>query len=368
MDSVQENRVVWDGFGLSNQYSGVARHALRLSQGLNKTGISPVVFSSNKSSLTHLSHVFGRPSKFLRSPRSKLAWSRYISSQTFLKSHNHNHRLVYHGLSNFNIPLSKKLPFKRIVTIHDIIPLIAKGQVSRSSTLQLLYLLPKVLQVADRVICVSKWSRETLVEAYPDVADKVLVIPNGFVDEFLSSGVHTGYKLSDGTINALAVMRYEPYKRFDRLIDILDRMNNRFSLALVTDLQGGNWIKANGQRHLNSGRLQLGIGLSDKDLSALFRRSDFLLHTSEYEGFCLPAAQALAAIKPVIYKAGSGIDEVVGPAGLGLGDSIDEWIEAISSGLDNISEATIIQHISKQKPWSSVAIDLKQLYNKVSEE
>lgn len=363
----QNIKVIWDGFGLTNQYSGVARHANWLSDGLSRSDVSPLVFGPHKSTLPHLSHIFSQPNKLPMLPRSKLAWSRYISSDRCFEFSDQN--LIYHGLCNFNIPLNTSSSFKRVITIHDIIPIIAKGMVSRASTLQLSYLLPKVLQAADKVICVSKWTRDTIIGSYPSVADKTVVIPNGFLNNTNMIVNSSANKSSKGQIiHALSVMRYEPYKRFDRLLDILNGLDQRFRLSLVTDAQGEAWIKSHGKSYIDSGRLSIGRGLSDSQLSQWFANCDFLLHTSEYEGFCLPAAQAIAASKPVIFKAGSGIDEVVGPAGLGLGDCTDEWVDAISSGQYMIEKEIIAKHISQQKTWASVAIDLKQLYNKLTEE
>ena len=54
----------------------------------------------------------------------------------------------------------------------------------------------------------------------------------------------------------------------------------------------------------------------DQDLAALYSAAEAFVYTSEYEGFGLPVAQAMAAGVPTITSNVSSLPEVAGDAGL----------------------------------------------------
>ena len=73
----------------------------------------------------------------------------------------------FHGLANFNVPIAKQI-LRTVLTIHDIIPLIAKGEVSRSSNLQLSILLKLVFPSRTKLLCVSSWTKDSFDSYFPN--------------------------------------------------------------------------------------------------------------------------------------------------------------------------------------------------------
>jgi glycosyltransferase involved in cell wall biosynthesis len=66
------------------------------------------------------------------------------------------------------------------------------------------------------------------------------------------------------------------------------------------------------------------------DLVSVYQRADALIITSRYEGFCLPAVEAMACGTPVVAFANSAVTEVVGDGGILVRDGdVAEMVAAL---------------------------------------
>jgi glycosyltransferase involved in cell wall biosynthesis len=92
------------------------------------------------------------------------------------------------------------------------------------------------------------------------------------------------------------------------------------------------------------------------------------VHPSRLEGFCLPAAASISHGVPVIFTRGSGIDEVVGEAGMGLlpGDDARQWATAIEELLSRTDSAGLCRaRNAAAMSWEDVAARTRALYDKL---
>ena len=295
---------------------------------------------------------------------TKLAWNwrsaSYLSEQKDIK--------LVHGFANVNIPITKSASYKKIITVHDIIPLLAPHGVSKSYYWQFKLLLPKVLDGADRIVCVSDWTRRMLEERFPVVASKCVVIKNGtgplMLNEFQA--------VESEMIQTLMVSRFEIYKRFDRYCHLLRTHSERLLGTIVTDDRGSQWLHQHAMDLIEQGQLRVLKDISQQELSNCFHSCDVYVHTSSYEGFCLPLNEALVHGRPVVFQIGSGMDEVVPDLlGQGLKASAtgDEWFEAIENSyrkrLSNKWLEQVAQAMTAGTSWKNAANSLISLYNQM---
>ncbi|MBI2169531.1 MAG: glycosyltransferase family 4 protein [Actinobacteria bacterium] len=117
-------------------------------------------------------------------------------------------------------------------------------------------------------------------------------------------GVERPFMLFVGTL--------EPRKGLDTLVEghrILHRARHEVSLALVGARGWGRLPRLD-----RPGVVQLG-NVPDDDLDALYRAATALAYPSEYEGFGLPALEAMVRGCPVVTSSATSLPEVVGSAG-----------------------------------------------------
>ncbi|MFW5661760.1 MAG: glycosyltransferase family 4 protein, partial [Oceanicaulis sp.] len=109
-----------------------------------------------------------------------------------------------------------------------------------------------------------------------------------------------------------------PLKGLDVLIDALALMQKTrpdFRLTVVGRLREGPAKRALDRAGL-SDRVRFVSGLTNENLAALFRSAAVFVSPSRFEGFGLPAAEAMACGAPVIVSSGGALPEVVGEAGI----------------------------------------------------
>ena len=226
---------------------------------------------------------------------------------------------VYHA-TNFMMPLWRPGKEKRVVTIHDLIPLLYRDHAPRSKKNRFFPVYKKLVQRvagrADMIISVSESTRRDIVDhLLPDGAEKIRVI---------YEGVHRAYRPAerharDG-IQFLYVGRRDPYKNLPMLIQSLHDLR-RDGLNATLRIIGGDDPRypeaADLARKLNLGDAVLWSGyVLDRDLLAAYQQADVFVLPSRYEGFGLPVLEAMACGTPVICSNTSSLPEVAGKAAL----------------------------------------------------
>ncbi len=339
--------IFWDHYGIQSPYSGIGRHAQLLRNEMLGLGFSPVILDPFYQKLKPLALTLSS-----QNLQQKLK---------VLKDHS---SVIVHGLSNYNIPLARPFPsqsLKNVLTVHDLIPELLPNSVSFSSSRYLKFQMPRSLQRADVIISVSQWTKSLMEERYPFTRGKIQVIPNG-MPAAIEETLHQGWMPSPCF---LTVARGESYKRLSHIPQILRLCPPEWTWHVVTDERGIREL-ANRSSLLSDRRLTVHTNLSETALQSLFSKSWVYIHPSLLEGYCLPAAQALATGRPVIFTKSSGIDEVVGKAGIGLDKSagLREWVEAMG---EIVSQHNFYRLLSRERAecapkWKEVATRTLEAY------
>ncbi len=144
-------------------------------------------------------------------------------------------------------------------------------------------------------------------------------------------GVGRGFILAVGTL--------EPRKNLPLLLRAYHRLRTAAGLRVPLVLVGGKgWMYDEVFHTIDA--LGLGdhvrhlTGINDTQLAHLYRAAGALAFPSHYEGFGLPALEALHAGCPVVASDRGSLPEVVGEAGVLLPpDDIDAWCEALEQVL-----------------------------------
>jgi glycosyltransferase involved in cell wall biosynthesis len=242
---------------------------------------------------------------------------------------------VFHS-PNYILPLGTTCPC--VVTIHDL-AFLDRSLHRLRSHLYLSALTKAALGKASRIICVSAYTRDRLLERFPAVADRARVIeeavdgrfsprPDEEVERFRARYRLEGpYVLFVGTI--------EPRKNLDRLI-------RAFGTAVASSgaphdlvIAGGRGWKAGDVWRAFEGspvrsRIRFLGYVPDAELPAAYTGADVFAYLSLVEGFGLPPLEAMACGTAVLTSNLTSLPEVVGGAALTV-DPRDQ--EQVARGL-----------------------------------
>lgn len=366
--SALRQQLVWDGLGLDSPYSGVGHYGASLYEAMSTLGRDPLVtaiieppafvktgnciyISEKRESLlekiTSLEKLFRLKPVFPN-----------ISYEACTKRFP---AILYHGLSNLNLPCftQKRAQDKYIITIHDLIPLMTDRWSPLS--IQTRILLPRVISLADAIIVPSGWTRSTLIEHYGTrVADKIYVIPNG--SRPLRSRPVQGAQLpGQKTIEVLSIARGESYKRLE-FVEFVARAMPEARFLLITDEQGKKRIKDPPRN------LQVLTKVQREDLVTAYNSARVFMHPSLYEGWCLPAADAIQAGLITLFVKGTGIDDVCGFApqfamGMGAHQSPNDWVEAVRIALKQSQDRHDGERAATLPSWLDNAEKTLKIYD-----
>jgi glycosyltransferase involved in cell wall biosynthesis len=227
-----------------------------------------------------------------------------------------------------------------VVTVHDLIPLTFPADAPRSVRWNFRHRLPAILGNAQKIIAVSRHTKQDVIEHYRLPPDKIHVVGEGYALDHFRPDVDLAVLVKYG----LQPKKYVLYvgnssarKNVLHLIKAFGRVKDLVPHRLV--LAGSKYPH---ERRALVDEISR-TGLADRvllldyvpysELPALYAGADLFAFLSLYEGFGLPVLEAMACGTPVLTSSTTSLPEVAADAGL-LADPLS--IEDIAGKLQSV--------------------------------
>jgi glycosyltransferase involved in cell wall biosynthesis len=233
-----------------------------------------------------------------------------------------------------------------IITVHDLSFLVVPECAEPKLAGFLGKTVPAAVRRADKIIAVSHQTQRDLVRLLNTPESKIIVAHNGVDDRFCPMSNDQAEQALRRKLNLparfiLHVGTLEPRKNLNRLVEaygILVRRGHN-DIALVLAGRKG-WLyepifAAAEQINRNGGQVVFVDYVDDADLPMLYNMAEVFAYPSLYEGFGLPAAEAMSCGIPTLVSTDGALAEVVGDAALAV-DPLSP--EAIADGLQRLIE------------------------------
>jgi glycosyltransferase involved in cell wall biosynthesis len=256
----------------------------------------------------------------------------------------------------------------RVVTVHDMIPELFPDTRRR---LDFLTVKKRYVEKADHIVCVSESTKSDLLRLYGEVSAPISVVYSGVGPEFVPEAPPLP-KWPGGYV--LYVGNRSSYKDADTLLQAFARIAGAHP-GLMLMLVGGGPLTSQEQARIRT----LGIGdrvfqqrVPDSQMPSAYANARLFVFPSEYEGFGLPAVEAMACGTPMILCDSSSLPEVGADAAVyfprrdvnALTAAMDELLhddarrQALSkAGIDRAAEFT----------WERTARDMADVYRRTME-
>ena len=215
-------------------------------------------------------------------------------------------------------------PVPLVTTVHDLTALLLPKTHRLKVRWSQIPFLKKSLDRARRIVAVSEATAEDLRRVFPDSRDRIRVVPNGVDPAFRPAapeeieGFRKDRDLPEGYLFYAGTL--EPRKNVALLLDAWEilRAEEEHPLPLVLAGPYG-WKSRRLARRLEELRpegLRVLGHLPREDLIRWMQAARVFVYPSLYEGFGLPAAEAMACGVPVVATDAGSLPEVVDGAGI----------------------------------------------------
>jgi glycosyltransferase involved in cell wall biosynthesis len=241
----------------------------------------------------------------------------------------------------YTAPLACPVPV--VVSVHDVSFLEHPEYFTRDRAWQLQFTVRRTVRRAARILTGSEFSRSSILKVYGDLDEnKVVVVPNAAAGEFrpisrVAAAAAVRERFSIAAPFVLSVGDLQPRKNqiglikaFARLVRAYPQLKQNLVLAGKETWFADQVHKAARDSGV-SDRIQFSGFVSDDDLLQLYNACDLFVFPSFYEGFGLPALEAMACGRAVACSHTSALPEVVDGAAI-LFDpyALDEIVRALA--------------------------------------
>lgn len=226
-------------------------------------------------------------------------------------------------LPNWNM-LRTESETKIVITVHDLSPLVLPEYYNLKARVWHWFMnIPRLVKQAHKVIAVSEFTKQSLIEKLNVPASKILVAPLGVDGDNYHSklsvdrlrDVRNRYSLPGDF--ALYLGTVEPRKNLQRIIAAFEQVKDPVSLVIAGRL---GWKYDSILKQVEDSPKRRFIHLlgyiPEADKPYLLKLARVFVWPSLYEGFGLPVLEAMAVGTPVLTSNVSSLPEVVGEAGL----------------------------------------------------
>ncbi len=280
----------------------------------------------------------GRNYRFVKIPL------KYLWTQIGLAYRSWVDRLDVLWVPAHTLPVFRKPGLQSIVTIHGIEYEWLPAYENRLQRWYLPLSTKYAVAKADKIIAVSEFTKEQLIERLRAKAKKIEVVYEGFNPEILNSNIEDPNKFKILNKYQLKPKKYllfvgtvQPRKNLVRLVEGFSRLTwekntpfdspslikegdrGSFELKLVISGKLGwnyNEVLEAPERFGVADRVIFTKYVDDTEREILLKNALVYVQPSITEGFGLPVLEAMAAGIPVVSSEGGALKEVVGRAGI----------------------------------------------------
>ena len=214
-------------------------------------------------------------------------------------------------LGHFLHVLPTLTPPAAVVTVQDL-SFEHAGLMRRGDRVIFMALVPNSARRAARVLVGSEFTRRDVVERYGVPEERIVVTPYAADPAFRPGG-----GAAPGSPYILFVGALEARKDPLTAVAALTQLDQGLRLVLVGPDRGlERKVRQAAGRLGVAARIELRGHLPKEELAALYRGAACLVFPSRYEGFGLPALEAMASGTPVVASTAGSLPEVVGEAGV----------------------------------------------------
>jgi glycosyltransferase involved in cell wall biosynthesis len=237
-------------------------------------------------------------------------------------------------------------PCAVVATIHDLSFEHLPETFNRRSRAQLRLTVRRTARKAARILTLSEFSRQDIIETYETDPERVVVTPPGASAHFAPVSdatelrrIRTIYRIERDYILALGSI--QPRKNLVRLIKAYSSLweTGKEALPQLVLAGGRRWLEGDTIRAAENSAAAKDILFTgyvlEADLPVLYSGATCFVYPSYFEGFGLPLIEAMQCGVPVLAGNKTSMPEVVGDAGV-LVDPLDE--SAIAGALARLIE------------------------------
>lgn len=295
-------------------------------------------------------------------------WGRIAAETTWLAARSRGLDLVHHA--GGTAPPVRGAPY--VLTLHDIQPIEQRATHGALKRAYLGVAIPPSVRNARVTVVPSEFVRRSVLARWRIDPDRVVVVPHGVgprPDPTPADVLIERYRL-DGPVILYPAITY-PHKNHAVLIDAFAEVVRRRPDALLV-LPGG---RGDAEDRVRTQVERLGLGdrvrrtgrISAADVAGLYREAIAVAVPSRYEGFGLPAAEAMAYGTALVAADATALPEVVGEAGLLVSpDAPAEWAQALIELLDRPEERSRLVAAGLRRAarytWAANAAALAAVY------
>ena len=275
-------------------------------------------------------------------------------------------------------------PVPVVVSVHDVSFLEHPEYFPNGRARQLRWTVRHTVRRAARVLTGSEFSRASILRAYGDLEeDKVVVVPNAAARDFRplpreAAAAAVRERLGIAGPFVLSVGDLQPRKNqigliraFARLVKAYPQLKHRLVLA-GQETWFARRVRETARDSGVADRIQFTGFVSDGDLVHLYNACDVFVFPSFYEGFGLPAVEAMACGRAVACSSTTALPEVVDGAAL-LFDpyALDEMGRALADLLLDGELRARMERLGLQRAahfsWQNTAQKTLEVFHEVAE-
>jgi glycosyltransferase involved in cell wall biosynthesis len=238
-------------------------------------------------------------------------------------------------------PTRRKAGAKLTAVLHDIQYKALPQYHSRKRRIWLDFYLDKLFNIADHVYILSEFERGNILKYFGDRAAAKCIVTYDAIDwsrfERSADGQAEGDQLENPYI--LAVCHQFPHKNISTLVRAFDRLshtNKDLRLVLVGKASEENIRFAQANLSASAAERVYFTGfVSDAELGRWYRNALLFVSPSLYEGFGMPAVEAMGlGVRTIVSYAGSMPEITLHKAEYVMNPlDVGEWVEALKRNI-----------------------------------